>query len=68
MPIETLEDILEELADRQGVYGAHPENRELMLGEKCGCRICFLAGIRDRIVRAVEIEKLLNINPAGRVR
>lgn len=55
--IETLEDIIEELADKFGIYGtgpgdtAHPAD--------CKCRICFTAWLRNRIERAVEVEQRL---------
>ena len=55
--IETLDDIIEELADQVGVYGAGPENDDHP--EKCECRICFTVGLRDRIERAVEVEAKL---------
>lgn len=54
MPIETLEDIIESLADQLGVYGGHEEN------ETRECRICFASDLRARIERAVEIERKLN--------
>ena len=55
--IETLDDIIEELADQVGVYGAGPEDGEH--SEKCDCRICFTVGLRGRIERAVEVEAKL---------
>lgn len=57
MAIETLDDILEYFADRAGVYGAHDDDVE---GDD-GCRICFLANMRDRIIHAVEVEKKLGM-------
>ena len=65
MAIETLDDILEELADKAGVYGSHPEINDVqhpMPAGVCRCRVCFLAGLQERIVRAVEIEQILSIN------
>lgn len=62
MAIELLEDILEELADKAGVYGSHPEINGIphpMPAGVCRCRMCFLDGLRERIERAVEIENLL---------
>jgi hypothetical protein len=62
MAIEVLDDILEELADKAGVYGSHPEINDVpfpMPTGVCPCRVCFMAGLRERIERAVEIENLL---------
>lgn len=53
MPIETLSDIVEELADRLGVYGAHED------GESHVCRTCFTINLEGRIEAAVEIEQQL---------
>lgn len=65
MAIEVLDDILEELADKAGVYGSHPEINEVPYPVPkgvCRCRVCFLVGLRERIVQAVEIEQILAIN------
>lgn len=56
MPIETLDDIIESIADKLGVYGCgqdtdHPSD--------CDCRICFVVDIELRILTAVEIEQRL---------
>ena len=55
--IETLDDIIEELADQLGVYGAGPEDDDHSV--KCDCRICFTTNLRDRIERAIEVEQKL---------
>jgi hypothetical protein len=55
--IETLDDIIEELANRIGIYGAHG------LGCEAGstCRMCWTSGLRSRINAAVEIERKLKL-------
>ncbi len=52
--IETLEDIIEQLADKLGIYGAHQES------EQKPCRCCWTASLRCRIDDAVEIDRKLN--------
>lgn len=62
MPIETLDDILEDLANAAGVYGAHPQIGEYDMpipAGVCKCRVCFLAGLHERVIRAVELEEIL---------
>lgn len=68
MPIETLNDIVEEMANRLGVYGTCVANdehghqvRECLPGETC--RICFEIGLKSRIHAAVEIERKLATPP-----
>jgi hypothetical protein len=53
MAIETLGDIIEQVADWIGVYGAHTD------GEKIDCRICFTINLRQRIEAACNIEALM---------
>lgn len=53
MPIETLDDIVEEIADMVGVYGGHSD------AETKTCRICFTEDIRRRILSAAEVEAIL---------
>ena len=57
MAVETLEDVVEDLADKFGVYGCGPENDDHP--DDCRCRICFSIHWRDRIIRAVEVERKL---------
>lgn len=62
MAIETLDDIIEEAADRLGVWGAHFEDDTSPWKEpkqNCDCRVCFVTGLRERILDAVEIEQAL---------
>jgi len=54
MEIETLDDLVEDLADKFGVYGAGPEGDH---PDDCKCRICFTIGMKERIRSAVEVEK-----------
>lgn len=54
--IETLDDIIEQIANWAGVYGAHDE--------RCGkghgaCRCCWTAELKGRILWAVEVERKL---------
>jgi len=55
MPIETLDDIIEELADGFGIYGCGGEDDDHK--NNCDCRVCFEIGTKERILRAVELEK-----------
>lgn len=56
MSIETLDDIVEEILDRFGIYGA--------CGEQCTdiapCRCCASVALKFRIRAAVEIEEMLS--------
>lgn len=65
MAIETLEDIVEELANQLGIYGTCKGRdangnvvRECLPKEVC--RICFSSDLKDRIYAAVEVERKLN--------
>ena len=58
MPIETLSDIIDTLADQVGVYGAHDEEND----EACQvkpCRVCWASELNDRIWSAVRTEQAL---------
>lgn len=54
--VETVEDIVEQLADWLGIYGAHDER----CTEKRMCRCCWTPYMHDRLVKALENERLLN--------
>jgi len=56
--IETLDDVIEGIADICGVYGCGPEEGEHP--DDCRCRICFTAELEQRIIRAVEVDRKLN--------
>lgn len=67
MPIELLDDIIEELADRKGIYGSHGDelvDGDVTCTQKAPCRMCFTCGLRDRIIAAVEVERRLVQPPA----
>lgn len=51
--METVKDIVEEMADKLGVYAPIPENDH---PQDCKCRICFCIWLEDRIRKAVEPE------------
>jgi hypothetical protein len=54
--IETLDDIIEWLADQIGVYGAHDDECE----KPDKCRPCWTSDLKERIERAVEVERKLS--------
>lgn len=60
MAIEELSDIVEELADDLGIYGAHAEEHP---DGQCECRVCFSIQLTDRIRRAIAVEKALEVKP-----
>ncbi len=61
MAIEVLSDIIEEMADRIGVYGAHgtDEENEGKQTDMYHCRVCFEIELRRRIEAACNIEALM---------
>jgi hypothetical protein len=54
--IEQLDDIIEDLANKIGVYGAHPEENT---NGHCNCRCCWTSQLRARIEQAVKVERKL---------
>ncbi len=54
--IETIEDVIEDLANMYGFYGAHDD----VECEKRPCRCCWVSRLRARIEAAVEIERKLS--------
>jgi hypothetical protein len=58
MALETLSDIVDELADRMGIYGAHDEENDVACDEK-PCRVCWTSNMSDRINAAVRLEQQL---------
>jgi hypothetical protein len=46
--IESLDELVEDIADMCGVYGCGPENGDHP--KDCPCRICFTAKMKDRII------------------
>lgn len=55
MPIETIDDIIDELMDRMGIFGAHPDG----VGDGCMCRCCQASSLRDRLFAAFEVHRRL---------
>ena len=69
MAVETLDDVIEEICDAMGVYGAHgdPDDSSTSRDEtpcegrlRGMCRVCASAYLHKRIRKAAEIERLLN--------
>lgn len=56
MPLETLDDIIEELANEFMIYGTHTPS----CNENNLCRVCYTLRMKERILRAVEIERKLS--------
>ena len=52
---ESVDDVIEYLANQIGVYGCHQE------GEARTCRVCWTADVKDRLLTAVETERLLEL-------
>lgn len=63
--METLDEIIEDIADKCGVYGCYNPEFEDVTGhpEDCQCRICFTNELKDRILGAVDIVTLARIAP-----
>jgi len=60
MAIETLDDIIDEIADKCAVYGAHTEeDGEVGSWDMFHCRVCFVSSFRQRIEAAVQIEAIM---------
>jgi hypothetical protein len=53
MSIETLDDIVEQLADGLNIYGIHTENPQFQY-PRC-CRVHFTSHLQQRIRRAVTL-------------
>ena len=61
MPIETLEDIIEELADRLDAYGScHGDSVNGCESENCHCRCGWVSELTRRLTDAFETERKLN--------
>ncbi len=57
--IELLDDIIEQIADWAGVYGAHRDrDADCKPPDHC-CRCCWTSHLKERILDAVEIESAL---------
>ena len=58
--IETLDDIVEQIADKKGIYGACPHHDDGDCDSKgLNCRCCWTADLKDRILAAVEVDRKL---------
>lgn len=57
--IETVEEIMHELCDLFGVYGAHEHGKECPDDPRKMCRMCFMSLFSERVRAAVENEKKL---------
>jgi hypothetical protein len=55
--IETLDDILEQLADDLSIFGSHAEGSDHSITR---CRPCWTAMLRMRIENALEVERKLS--------
>lgn len=58
MPIETLDDIINEIMDRFGIYGGHDHDTDDS-GVTCHCRCCEMSSLTDRLRGAFEVEQRL---------
>jgi hypothetical protein len=56
--IETLDDIIEDLANKLGIYGAHGRQCEDGSAPRI-CRGCWTYNLKSRIRNAVEVETIL---------
>jgi len=56
MPIETLEDIIEEIANQTYHYGGHSAKCTL----KNLCRQCYTSELEARIRKAIRLEDIIN--------
>lgn len=63
MAIETVEDIVEELMNKMGIYGACDDDLEDNEAPTCPaekpCRVCASSDLRSRLDAAYQIEKIL---------
>lgn len=58
MPLETLEDVIENIADWCRVYGVHDDENDAACDTK-PCRVCFTDALRTRLDAAYELEAIL---------
>ncbi len=58
MPIETFEDIIEGLADKFGVFGAHG-SCDVTCTSQEPCRMCWTESLESRLRAAFDIERRL---------
>lgn len=60
MAIETLEDLIDQLADWVGVYGAHDTDEPRPgFSPELHCRVCFVSAMQTRIRAAANVEAIM---------
>lgn len=59
MAIETLSDIVDEILDKLGIYGAHDHSLDENNGT-CNCRCCVFSELISRIRVAIDVGRRLN--------
>jgi hypothetical protein len=52
--IESVDELVEWIADKMGVYGTGPGDVPEGHPDNCPCRICFTIEMKERIYKAVE--------------
>lgn len=62
MAIETVDDIVEHLADLLGIYGIHDD--EICHGERI-CRCCWTSQMTQRLDAAYQVEQALRDQRRG---
>ena len=55
--LETVHELVEDLADKLGIYKTRPEFDDHP--ENCECRMCFVINMEDRIREAVANDEYL---------
>lgn len=67
MAVETLDDVIEEILNACGIYGAHGDPDDDHADEtpclnslRQMCRVCASIYLHDRIRKAAEVERLLS--------
>lgn len=55
--VETIDDVVSDIANQIGIYGACSDDEQ----DDCSgtCRSCFEVQLRERILEAICVEKLL---------
>lgn len=53
--IETIDDIIEGLADELGIYGSHIDDHP-----SGPCRSCWTSDVKERLIRAAEFEDMIS--------
>lgn len=53
MRLETLDDVVEDLANKFNIYMSHIED------DNCQCRLCWTMELKRRIRNAIEIDRRL---------